>query len=100
MGKSELELKFMVVKKIRKLNSLLNELNTDLHRAIRKEDNSFVSRTTLESTRYFPQKITVLRAVTINPLTTPEILKEIISEHQRLGMALYEKNFRQSLEEI
>lgn len=86
--------------KIKKINHVLNQLNVELHRAIRQEDNSFVSRTMLESTRYAPQKIVVLRAVTVNPLTTVEILKEIIDEHNALGMKLYESEFKNRIAEI
>ncbi|MBN2040165.1 MAG: glutamate decarboxylase [Spirochaetes bacterium] len=76
-------------KKIRKINNMLNALNVELHRLLRQQDNSFVSRTRLESTKYYPQKIVVLRTITINPLTTPEILKEIITEQNTLGMQIY-----------
>ncbi|MCX7679565.1 MAG: pyridoxal-dependent decarboxylase [Spirochaetes bacterium] len=86
--------------KIKKINHMLNQLNVELHKAIRQEDNSFVSRTMLESTRYAPQKIVVLRAVTVNPLTTPEILKEIIDEHNALGLKLYEKEFKNRIESV
>ena len=71
------------------INRFLNELNKDLHRALRHEDNSFVSRTVLESTPYHGQDILSLRAVTINPLTDNEILADIISEQARLGGQLY-----------
>ncbi len=81
------------VHRMKKINHVLNQMNVELHRAIRQEDNSFVSRTMLESTMYAPQKIVVLRAVTINPLTTPEILREIIEEHNRLGMKLFQDVF-------
>lgn len=85
--------------RVEKINDIINLMNIDLHRAIRKKDTSFVSRTVLESTRYAPQRISVLRAVTINPLTTPEILEEIVDEHNRLGLDLYgeyyEKRFKQ-----
>ncbi len=88
------------VARVKKINHLLNRMNIELHRAIRQEDNSFVSRTMLESTRYAPQKIVVLRAVIINPLTTPEILKEIIDEHNRLGMKIYESEFAGKIKSI
>jgi len=81
------------INKLKKCNYLLNDLNIHLHRSLRKEDNSFVSRTMLESTRYPSQKIVVLRAVTINPLTTSEILKEIIDEQNRLGLNIYKSEF-------
>jgi glutamate decarboxylase len=82
--------------KVKKINNMLNTLNVDLHRYLREEDNSFVSRTRLESTRYFPQKVVVLRSVTINPLTTDNILKEIIDEQNKLGMIIYNKHFATS----
>ena len=80
--------------RIERINEIINMMNIELHRAIRKKDTSFVSRTVLESTRYAPQPLVVLRAVTINPLTTVEILKEIVDEHNRLGMELYEEFYR------
>ena len=80
--------------RIERINEIINMMNIELHRAIRKKDTSFVSRTVLESTRYAPQPLVVLRAVTINPLTTGEILKEIVDEHNRLGMELYEEFYR------
>ncbi|MFW6099702.1 MAG: aminotransferase class V-fold PLP-dependent enzyme, partial [Thermodesulfobacteriota bacterium] len=54
---------------VRKVNHLINGLNIKVHKALRRDDTSFVSRTTLESTRYRPQRIVVLRAVVVNPLT-------------------------------
>ncbi len=76
-------------KRLTKINGVLNEMTIELHRAIRQEDNSFVSRTMLESTRYSDQRIVVLRAITINPLTTPAILQEIIDEQNKLGLKIY-----------
>lgn len=74
---------------IKKINHLINGLNIKLHKALRRDDTSFVSRTTLESTRYRPQRIVVLRAVVVNPLTNAEILKEIVETQNRLGMQLW-----------
>jgi glutamate decarboxylase len=48
-----------------------------------------VSRTKLESTRYRPQNIVVLRAVLINPLTDGTILKEIVDTQNRIGLTLW-----------
>lgn len=83
-----------------KINNIINEMTVDLHRAIRKQDTSFVSRTVLESTKYTPQNIVVLRAVTINPLTTDEILSEIIDEHNKLGLALYAGMYKKRFESV
>lgn len=71
------------------INHLLNDINKDLHRELRRADNSFVSRTVLESTPYHGQEILSLRAVTINPLTDPSILREILAEQTRLGRRIY-----------
>ena len=75
--------------KIRKLNLLINGLNIKLHKALRRDDTTFVSRTTLESTRYRPQNIVVLRAVLINPLIDEEVLGEIIHTQNRIGLELW-----------
>lgn len=87
-------------KKRERINNIINEMNIDLHRAIRKKDTSFVSRTVLESTRYAPDRVVVLRAITINPLTTHEILSEIIDEHNRLGVALYHEIHQHQIEKF
>lgn len=87
-------------KKIRKVNHIINALNIKLHKVLRLDDTTFVSRTTLESTRYRPQNITVLRACLINPLTDREILEEIVETQNRLGMELwpdFEPAYRKAL---
>lgn len=78
-------------RKIRKLNHLINGLNIKLHKALRTDDTTFVSRTKLESTIYRPQNIVVLRAVLINPLTNREILEEIVSTQNRIGIQIWEE---------
>ena len=75
--------------RIRKINHVVNALNIKLHKALRRDDTSFVSRTKLESTRYRPQNIVVLRAVLINPLTDGEVLKEIVETQNRIGMQIW-----------
>ena len=64
-------------------------MNVKLHKALRIDDTTFVSRTTLESTRYRPQNIVVLRAVLVNPLTDQEILEEIIKTQNRIALELW-----------
>jgi putative pyridoxal-dependent aspartate 1-decarboxylase len=75
--------------RIKRINRLINSLNVMLHRDLRRDDNTFVSRTTLESTPYRPQNIVVLRAVLINPLTDQPVLDEIIDTQNRLGMDIW-----------
>ncbi|MFO8090073.1 MAG: pyridoxal-dependent decarboxylase [Desulfatiglandaceae bacterium] len=77
------------LRKIRGVNRLLNSFNIRFHKEMRADDTTFVSRTTIESTRYRPQEIVVLRAVLINPLTTDEILAEILQTHERIGLELW-----------
>ncbi|MCU0847768.1 MAG: pyridoxal-dependent decarboxylase [Spirochaetes bacterium] len=86
--------------KIEQINNILNELNTELHKAQREEDDSFVSRTMIDCPMYFYQDTVILRAITINPLTSPEILKEIIDAQNRLGMKIYKSDFASRLEKI
>ena len=78
-------------KRIKKTNQLINSLNIGLHRALRMDDTTFVARTTLESTRYRPQNIVVLRAVLINPLTNREIIDQIVNTQNRIGKELWDR---------
>ncbi len=77
--------------KIKKLNHLINGLNIKLHKLLRLDDTTFVSRTRLESTKYRPQHIVVLRAVLINPLLERSILEEIIHTQNRLGLEIWQE---------
>jgi glutamate decarboxylase len=77
--------------RITAINNIINELNIELHKTIRDHDMSFVSRTRIESTRYSPRRVVVLRAITINPNTEPSMLKQILKEHRRMGIKLWKK---------
>ena len=77
--------------KLRKINCLINALNVKLHKELRRDDTTFVSRTRLESTKYKPYNIVVLRAVPINPLITEEILREIVSVQNCIGTKLWQE---------
>lgn len=76
-------------RKVRKVNTLINGLTIKLHKALRTDDTTFVSRTTLESTRYRPQSIVVLRAVLINPLTDEDVVREIVETQNRIGLRIW-----------
>ncbi|MBN1847857.1 MAG: aminotransferase class V-fold PLP-dependent enzyme [Deltaproteobacteria bacterium] len=86
-------------RKIKRINRLINSLNIMLHRDLRRDDTTFVSRTTLESTPYGPQNIVVLRAVLINPLTDQTVLDEIVDTQNRLGMDIW-KGYEPSYQKI
>jgi glutamate decarboxylase len=89
-----------LMKKMHAINELLNHLNVELHRAIRAEDSTFVSRTSLDATRYAPQQIVVLRAVTVNPLTTREILEEVLRKQEKMGINLYDRQYRARMDRL
>ncbi|RPI72941.1 MAG: glutamate decarboxylase, partial [Desulfobacteraceae bacterium] len=86
----------IVEHKIRKINHIVNALNIKLHKEIRRDDTTFVSRTKLESTVYRPQNIVVLRAVLINPLANRAILEEIVHTQNRIGLELWPE-FREAV---
>lgn len=71
------------------INRVINTINIELHKTIRDHDTSFVSRTRLESTRYAPRKIVVLRAITINPNTERYMLRQILNEHRSMGIRIW-----------
>jgi glutamate decarboxylase len=67
-----------------KINEKLNDINLNLQRLQREAGNSFVSRTTLNIKNYSGQNIVVLRAVIMNPMTTINILREILDEQEEI----------------
>lgn len=81
--------------RITTINKIINNLNIELHKTIRDHDMSFVSRTRIESTKYAPRKIVVLRAITINPNTEGYMLKQILNEHKNMGVKLW-RSFKHS----
>ena len=62
------------------INDLLNDLTRFIQKKQRESGKSFVSRTRLTPKKYGGQTITVFRTVLANPLTTNEILKDILDE--------------------
>ncbi len=75
--------------KITEINKIINTINIELHKTIRDHDTSFVSRTRLESTRYTPRKIVVLRAITVNPNTELYMLKKVLNDHRSMGISIW-----------
>ncbi|HQI01839.1 MAG TPA: pyridoxal-dependent decarboxylase [Deltaproteobacteria bacterium] len=75
--------------KITDINKIINIINIELHKTIREHDTSFVSRTKLESTRYSPRKVVVLRAITVNPNTEPYMLRKVLNDHRSMGINIW-----------
>jgi putative pyridoxal-dependent aspartate 1-decarboxylase len=71
------------------INENLNDINQRLQRLQREAGNSFVSRTTLNIKGSPGPNIVVLRAVIMNPMTTIDILREILDEQEKI----YKSNF-------
>ena len=71
------------------INEKLNDINRGIQRLQREAGNSFVSRTTLNIKGSPGSNIVVLRAVIMNPMTTIDILREILDEQEKI----YKNNF-------
>ena len=74
-------------------HAFLNELNIEIQKKQRKDGKSFVSRTTLESV-YFQQETVVFRAVPFHPMTSEEVLTEILAEQVLLGSQLGQRQWK------
>jgi glutamate decarboxylase len=86
-------------KKISSVNRLLNDLNIRLHRELRRDDRAFVSRTMCRMKQYGSRSLVVLRAVLINPLTSHQIIDEIVAIQERIGKILW-KEFEPAYQRI
>ncbi|MDY0189177.1 MAG: putative pyridoxal-dependent aspartate 1-decarboxylase [Desulfuromonas sp.] len=71
--------------KVHEINILLNQIIRMIQKYQREAGKTFVSRTTLELTRYHGTSVTVFRAVLANPLTTEKILVDVLQEQCELA---------------
>lgn len=67
------------------VNRLLDELTERIQKEQRAAGQTFVSRTRLETARYDQQPIVVFRVVLANPLTTRDILQDVLEEQRKHG---------------
>ena len=67
-----------------RMNEKLNEINRRVQRLQREAGKSFVSRTTLKMKNRLEQDKVVLRVVIMNPMTTIEILCNILDEQEKI----------------
>ncbi|MDC9595034.1 pyridoxal-dependent decarboxylase, partial [Xenorhabdus sp. IM139775] len=79
------------------LHELLNTLNQDIQARQWAAGTSFVSRTHLKPVQWDRQPTTVLRVVLANPLTTLEILENMLEEQRRLAR---QSPFWQTLQDL
>lgn len=68
-----------------KLNTCLNRITKFIQKIQRERGKAFVSRTRLEPARYDNFPCIVFRVVLANPLTTKEILADILAEQRELS---------------
>lgn len=68
-----------------RLNACLNRITKFIQKTQRERGKAFVSRTRLEPSRYFHFPCIVFRVVLANPLTTKEILADILKEQRELS---------------
>jgi hypothetical protein len=71
------------------INEKLNHINMTVQRMQREAGKSFVSRTTLTKGRRDGEKIIVLRSVIMNPMTTIEILRQILDEQEKIFLSTF-----------
>ncbi len=69
-----------------KLNACLNRVTKFVQKTQRERGKAFVSRTRLEPARYYHFPCIVFRVVLANPLTTREILEDILAEQRELAI--------------
>ncbi|GAD89859.1 MULTISPECIES: pyridoxal-dependent aspartate 1-decarboxylase PanP [Vibrio] len=74
-------------KKKHKLNELINGLTQFIQKHQRENGLSFVSRTTLTPKKWDKMTTIVFRVVLANPLTTKEILHNILNEQREIAKA-------------
>ena len=76
----------------------LNDLNRGVQQEQREAGNSFVSRTVLDKRDLLPENpsgsMVVLRSVLMNPLTTIEVLRDILDEQEELCKEWLESNIK------
>ncbi|MDP4527786.1 putative pyridoxal-dependent aspartate 1-decarboxylase [Alkalimonas delamerensis] len=68
-----------------KINELLNSLTKFIQKRQREQGKSFVSRTRLTPEQYQRQETIVFRVVLANPLTTKDILHEVLQEQAEIA---------------
>ena len=79
------ELASASIEQQQQINALLDKLTKFIQKRQRENGKSFVSRTRIEVGRYQNEKILVFRVVLANPLTSNDILNDILAEQVELA---------------
>ncbi|MGE0172314.1 MAG: pyridoxal-dependent aspartate 1-decarboxylase PanP [Oligoflexales bacterium] len=73
------------------LQSLFSRLTVRIQKDQRESGQTFVSRTALSIPKYGDIRLHVFRVVLANPLTTEDILRQVLEEQKTLGYSLLEQ---------
>ncbi|MGX9461696.1 pyridoxal-dependent aspartate 1-decarboxylase PanP [Shewanella sp. A14] len=68
-----------------KINDLLDGLTQFIQKHQREQGKSFVSRTRIKPVKYYRQPTTVFRVVLANPLTSHQILHDVLAEQAEIA---------------
>tara|TARA_R110000851_G_scaffold226470_1_gene379174 strand:- start:2806 stop:4452 length:1647 start_codon:yes stop_codon:yes gene_type:complete len=68
-----------------RINELLDGLTQFIQKYQREQGKSFVSRTRIKPAKYFRQQTTVFRVVLANPLTSHQILHDVLTEQVEIA---------------
>ncbi len=71
--------------RVNEINLQLDTITKKIQKRQRSEGKSFVSRTRIPSASNLGKEVTVFRVALANPLTTIEILKDILKEQMTIG---------------
>jgi glutamate decarboxylase len=71
----------------KKINDALSELTVNIQKTQRDHGKTFVSRTTFEIPAHNNQPLTVFRVVLANPLTTRQVLIDVLEEQREIAYA-------------
>lgn len=69
----------------KEINDLLDQLTKFIQKRQRENGRSFVSRTRIEVSRFNGEKVVVFRVVLANPLTSNQILIDVLEEQRELA---------------
>lgn len=72
------------------INDALSDITQVIQKEQRERGKAFVSRTRLKPECYDQQAITVFRVVLANPLTTDEVLREVLEEQREIAAGMHD----------
>ncbi|MCG8672651.1 MAG: putative pyridoxal-dependent aspartate 1-decarboxylase [Pseudomonadales bacterium] len=82
------------------IHELLNRLTKRIQKTQRARGKSFVSRTRLMPEAYYREKTVVFRCVLANPLTSHQILQDVLKEQKYIARTNACRNFMEELRAV